>query len=526
MEKNKYIKKLYLLLAFFFAFSGAFAQTCFDHLSIDYTKNGISSDFKNFINSDPDGFFVYQKVYQKSEAVRTNIDVLKFQKRQKSSSLKKIGDKIAEVLSDDEIIAFSSKFKNASDADLVLISNKLETIDVWKKYKDLQNVGISKVRDLIAYERVWKQTVGNVSFDNFYSKTLNQIKASFNKKGDHLFAVELFEAWKKGRGNHVELQNIYTKYGLNPSVEYPLYEGVWGIEKRPSSTEEVFDRFQKHETIGGSYVGICPPNSSSTIESRALKENYSEIVANNENYFYFKFKFKSTYTSNLEIGEAIPWFGKQGGAIQAKTTQKLNNIEDQLEIVEKWKLENGQWVNVVSGAGNFAEYIKNGFKINASILDDAFKHVDDVTLNGAGKPAFSSNSLVGCHNEVNFNAQLSSNGGRIENVSSTPSGVNGVKNIEYKTLQLNSQGQTIPGQYVSNGATATKTVYDPGVFLEASMKDLGYKSFKDAIDNPSTKIDVNGVPRTFEGTANGRTISGYYKEVNGEKIISTWWIKN
>jgi hypothetical protein len=42
--------------------------------------------------------------------------------------------------------------------------------------------------------------------------------------------------------------------------------------------------------------------------------------------------------------------------------------------------------------------------------------------------------------------------------------------------------------------------------------------------NPN-KIDING-PRTFEGSANGRNISGFYKEVNGEKIISTWWIKN
>jgi hypothetical protein len=178
----------------------------------------------------------------------------------------------------------------------------------------------------------------------------------------------------------------------------------------------------------------------------------------------------------------------------------------------------------VNGVGSFAEYIKNGFKINASTLDDGFKHVDDFVPNGAGKPTFNSEKIVGCHNEVNFNKQLNSNGGRIEIVNSTPSGVNGVKNIEYKTLKLDNQGNPIPGQYVSNGTTHVKTVYDPAVFPEASMKDLGYKSFKDAIDNP-TKIDING-PRTFEGTANGRTISGFYKDVNGEKIISTWWIKN
>jgi hypothetical protein len=195
------------------------------------------------------------------------------------------------------------------------------------------------------------------------------------------------------------------------------------------------------------------------------------------------------------------------------------NIEKVQTVVE------GEMPNV-QGVGNFAEYIRNGFKINASTLDDAFKHVDDFVPNGAGKPIFNAEKIVGCHNEVNFNAQRVSNGGRIEVISETPSGVNGVKNIEYRTLKLDNQGNPIAGQYVSNGTTHVKTVYDPTIFPEASMKDLGYKSFKDAIDNPTTKIDVNGVPRTFEGTANGRTISGYYKEVNGEKIISTWWIKN
>jgi hypothetical protein len=83
---------------------------------------------------------------------------------------------------------------------------------------------------------------------------------------------------------------------------------------------------------------------------------------------------------------------------------------------------------------------------------------------------------------------------------------------------------------VSNGATSTKTVYDPTIYPEALMKDLGYKAFKDAMDN--NKFDLidplkgSVTPRTFEGVANGRTISGYYKELNGEKIISTWWIKS
>jgi hypothetical protein len=177
---------------------------------------------------------------------------------------------------------------------------------------------------------------------------------------------------------------------------------------------------------------------------------------------------------------------------------------------------------------NFTEYVENGFKINASILDDAFKHVDDVVLNGAGKPTFSSNKLVGCHNEVNFNAQRVSNGGRIEVISETPSGVPGVKNIEYKTLQSDNYGNPILGQYVKNGETHVKTVYDPLVYPEKTMKELGYKSFRDAIDNNrfdiSDPITGDNIPRTFQGTANGRTIMGHYKPVNGENIINSWWI--
>jgi hypothetical protein len=186
--------------------------------------------------------------------------------------------------------------------------------------------------------------------------------------------------------------------------------------------------------------------------------------------------------------------------------------------------------NLANGGSGFAEYIKNGFKINASTLDDAFKHINDITLNGAGKPKFSTNKIIGCNNEVNFKAQTISNGGRIEIINEIPTNVNGVKKIEYKTLKLDNQGNPIVGQYVSNGSTHTKTVFDPSIYPEATMKDLGYNAFKDAMDN--NKFDIidpltgNVIPRSFEGVANNRVIEGHYKVVNGEKIIWTWWIKN
>ncbi len=182
----------------------------------------------------------------------------------------------------------------------------------------------------------------------------------------------------------------------------------------------------------------------------------------------------------------------------------------------------------VKNGENFVEYTKNGFKINPSTLDDGFKHIDDFVPNGAGNPTFNAEKLVGCHNETNFNKLLTSNGGRVEIVNITPTGINGVKNIEYRTLQLDIQGNPIPGQYVSNGKTHVKTVYDSAVYPEATMKELGYKSYKDAMDknsfdvkDPLTNLEI---PRSFQGSANGRTILGHYKTVNGENIISSWWI--
>jgi hypothetical protein len=183
------------------------------------------------------------------------------------------------------------------------------------------------------------------------------------------------------------------------------------------------------------------------------------------------------------------------------------------------------------GPSNFPTYTKNGFLVDALTIDDAFLHVESVTLNGAGRATFDlTNGLVGCHNEINFYAQTTANGGRIEVISVTPGISPGVKNINYKVIQLDVQGNAIPGQYYSNGKIFLKTVYDPAIYSEAAMKDLGYYGFKDAIDrnnfNIMNPVTNSPISRSFEGNSNGLIIFGYYNEINGQKIISTWWIKN
>lgn len=237
---------------------------------------------------------------------------------------------------------------------------------------------------------------------------------------------------------------------------------------------------------------------------------------------------KANYTSDKSyiVSHTVGKDGVQvasiiiGGGFLKKGADALEEgVEETGETIKK-KVDDVD----INDVEKFIPYTKNGFRIDATTLEDGFKHVDNITLNGAGKPSYGSGGLVGCHNEVNFNTQRISNGGRIEVISEVPSAVNGVKNVEYKVLQLDAQGNPIPGQYISNGAVYNKTLHDPNIIPESTLKNLGYNAFKDAIDNPG-KINVNG-PRTFEGSFEGRSISGYYKDVNGEKIISSWWIKN
>jgi hypothetical protein len=350
-------KAHYILLLFFSFINLAKSQDCIELLIKDYKTTGITQEFKTFIANDPDGLLIYQKLSGSSFVARTDAEVLSFFKKLSTNNLDGFGTTLLKQLTDLELKLFAKNFGNLGKVDFQKLANNSELLSVWKKYKSLN---FSKVDDLLEYSKVWKQEIPNITFDDFFIKTKDQFNIAIKETGDPKFATELFEAWKKGVGNEKELQQIYRKYKLDPNIVYPPCEGVWGITVRKALAKEYFDRFQKYESLSGSYVGVVAEGESFTIASRALKENYQEIVENGADYYYFKFKFKEGYTGDLEIGEAIPWFDKIGGAQQGKIPNKLNEITDQIEIAEKWKLENGTWVkidNALQGAGNWATAI-------------------------------------------------------------------------------------------------------------------------------------------------------------------------
>lgn len=235
---------------------------------------------------------------------------------------------------------FINDFGNTNDNILLDLNNDIELVDVWKKW---ESNGIKNIELIKAYKKVWQKTVRGVSFDVFFNKTIFQINNANNK----MFAAELYEAWEIK--NVTKLEQTYTKYGLNPSTEYPPCEGIWGIsEVKTPSQSDLFDRFQTQSNIGGSYASPIELNELTyTIDSRALKENYQQIVNNSEDYYYFKFKIKNPSPDiKFEYGEAIPWFGKQGGAIQIKSNKPFHLILNEIEIIERWKLINGNWSKI------------------------------------------------------------------------------------------------------------------------------------------------------------------------------------
>lgn len=46
---------------------------------------------------------------------------------------------------------------------------------------------------------------------------------------------------------------------------------------------------------------------------------------------------------DFQYGKAVPWFEELGGATQIKSSKGFHQILNNIEILEKWKFENGQW---------------------------------------------------------------------------------------------------------------------------------------------------------------------------------------
>jgi hypothetical protein len=110
---------------------------------------------------------------------------------------------------------------------------------------------------------------------------------------------------------------------------------------------KVFDRFQKQNSLGGGYASPVPNNSVYSLPSRALGVNYDDLIELGQDYYYFKFKIINAPSElKFTYGEAAPWFGEMGGAIQIKSSQGFHNLTSNIVIIEKWHFSNGVWTQI------------------------------------------------------------------------------------------------------------------------------------------------------------------------------------
>ena len=420
---------------------------------------------------------------------------------------KKLADEITKLTTDLKS-KFLSDFEVATSAVFKSLNDDIELFEVWKKWNDK---GIKSIEELGAFKRVWKLKVRNVTFEEFYIKTASQIKNANGNK----FAPEIYEAWTKGKGHENDLKTVYRKFGLDPAKEYPPCEGVWGVDQRKApSIDEILDRFQTREGLGGGYAGVVPPNSSYTISSRALMENYSVLVEEGKEYFYYKFKMKSVPSSLVfEYGEAIPWFDELGGAIQVKTSNSFQNLSKEIEILETWKMKNGIWKKVI----NFIE-----FDLPATMKHVKFRDLEVARKNGIG----------GCHDAVEFSKiRQASETGYIVPIDKTldevpeiiisnitNSTTPGIKIVEYKIPAIDAKLKTT-GLLKGDGAkNFKKAIYDPAIWSDDKLEKALKEVLEDAINKNDGKLP-DGNP------SEGVTSEGYkimFTSKN-EKITSFWF---
>lgn len=114
--------------------------------------------------------------------------------------------------------------------------------------------------------------------------------------------------------------------------------------------------------------------------------------------------------------------------------------------------------------------------------------------------------VYGTHNLNEFTQAASENGIKI--ISQTPSNVKGISEVVYQVPKKNREGNIIPGEFKDK--PYVKTVYDPKVFSDQKMLDLGQQAasngYKDAISQGR---------REYQSTAGGVKFQVYLDQETG-----------
>ncbi|MBB6460277.1 hypothetical protein [Flammeovirga kamogawensis] len=251
-------------------------------------------------------------------------------------------------------------------------------------YEDLAtNTFWLKVLDDDVDALIANQTFKSIEYNDFI-KTVPDFVGENATKNESL-AKWAYYYW--GTDDWDKLYKLFVDNNLNKwgAINWPPFNGAKSITevKKGNQLEGlVFDRFQTSESLGGSFAS--PVRSTShgvedlvyTYDSRALSNNIEEGT------YYLKFKFKSNLPENLalEYGEAIPWFNLSGNAEQVKSSLYFQDLlaDELIEVVEKLKYQNGEWITVLSKSvgADLAGKIDEGLEaiLNNKLSDELKAH--------------------------------------------------------------------------------------------------------------------------------------------------------
>jgi hypothetical protein len=176
--------------------------------------------------------------------------------------------------------------------------------------------------------------------------------ADFSKPENAHLVDQAWTLWKREKWSDLETYFQTSNINFDPAIQkvWPPMFGFKQVNYSKSGSELndlIFDRFQKESSLGGSFASPIINNSPYTLQARALGVNYDDMIDLGQNYYYFKFRFTNAPSNlTMSFGEAAPWFGDLGGAMQVKSSIGFHNLSGQLEIVEKWLFSNGQWTRL------------------------------------------------------------------------------------------------------------------------------------------------------------------------------------
>lgn len=227
----------------------------------------------------------------------------------------------------------------------------IENIDGYiKKYPNRTSTDIGTTANQFSNVEDYLNILPDITNNSLLRGTRFDDFVIVSELGNNFHHAEYsFHLWKSE--NWSELENFFNSNAINNwngTIWPPNYgfKNISHTETGAALNNKVFDRFQGEIDLGGNFAS--PVSSGEginhlvfTYDSRALG------VTPKIGTYYIKFKLlDSPGNMNFNYGEAIPWFGTNGGGTQIKSSVNFGNLVEGVnyEVLEKMFYDGTNWI--------------------------------------------------------------------------------------------------------------------------------------------------------------------------------------